>query len=70
MRAKTLKRHIFSYAGRNPPSLKASAQSGREFREIKPPRPQLFADFRTEINPGMVAEKRGDTALIRYYARA
>jgi hypothetical protein len=35
------------------------AQNGREFREIKQPSLQLFADFRAEINPGMVAENGG-----------
>jgi hypothetical protein len=39
--------------------LKAPAQSGLEFREIKRSGVRLFADFRTEINPGMVTGKRG-----------
>jgi hypothetical protein len=47
------------------------AQGGREFREIKQAGLQLFADFRAEINPGMVAEKRGDAvSLRRFCARA
>jgi hypothetical protein len=44
------------------------AQNGREFREIKQPGLQLFADFRAEINPGMVAENGGcgiTTQIIR-----
>jgi hypothetical protein len=39
--------------------LKASAQSGREIQEIKPPRLQLFADFRAARVPGIVAKKWG-----------
>jgi hypothetical protein len=36
-----------------------SAQSGREFQEIKLSSPQLFADFRPAIDPGMVAKIGG-----------
>ena len=42
---KTLKRRIYSHQPKSL-CLKASAQGGREFREIKRPGFQLFVDFR------------------------
>jgi hypothetical protein len=58
MHAKTLKRHIF-FADRNLLRLTAFPQNGREFREIKRPGVELFADFRPVFDSGRLAGNGG-----------